>query len=1806
MRGFIITWAALTVLGTAWVGYAQETPAPLASPAGSPPNGRRVDFVDAVAGLVSESDVEKCLREFVGLESRVLGYPGNPRAADLVIRRLEELGFERIDFDPWEKGSEGGKGDRSRLPVGPEGAAHKRLLSPFPKKTIPDSRILVDEFEAPVPVDRGASLELPDYLEKPLRIYPLWPNLVRTSQLPRSGVSGHLIYVGKGTYPELDAKRVPGSIALMDFNCGRYYINVRDLGARAIVFIEPTDTDFRQSDAKLLEVPVDIPRFWLKREDARGLILRILGDRLKTDLSSSDVLRAKARERGVDLRTKSDFDVMMLLFGRVSNGVEEGSTVPARVNCRMGWERAKGRNIYTVIYGSDPVLRREVIVVEAFYDSMSVVPSLAPGAQSTGGIVGLLELAKVLKQHPPKRSVLLLATGSHFVSWEGIADWVLRHAPRGGTELRESIKSHGAARGAGVITWTVRILSLLLVAGFVAIIVVSTLRIRYWQGRGSGKGDRSRLPVGPEGAAHKRLLSPFPVSPERRASGLASLRFTVAIFLVPVALVALLSNLERTFEYVTPQPLPLDHDAAMAFSFSLDLSSGGPQARLNASGVPTSSLGAFFTCSALYESTFDAPGEAHRVYMGQYARRLAEAARGMKFNDKLAVQVEDCVEPVGRLPNDFVPRRSFLLDGTVILRTGNPALGLMTIEDLRARVDTPLDDAEEGRVNFVNLTAQVRAACSLILHAANDPVFLKQVTGKVIRDRVKRLTTRVVEANYRESFVADTPVVDGLVVYQQTAGIARQRPTVSGVRDIRIAMTDEKGLAADRFVVASGPTHISPHKVMVRAYKLSPDDGRIIYAPDRGEEGDKSYPLEFNVSHPSTQHQLVVFGCDPLDLYQVDNARYLRAVGSGAQAFAPPTVFDVNDAAPQEFGFDFPTIQDIKTGDTEDMGVVYVKTAPPGTEPNRVKVIMGSTVFGVEYLLTNTQEAVLKGVTGEELYKGAAFAAPPDYTVFNSGLQVARDMIRIDDWRMKRFETYGVVKKFDPKAGPENERLAVIHHSATSHLDAAEKALAEHRYSEFRVNLDKALGYETRAYPDVKGTANDTVRAFMFYCLLLLPFAFFCERLFFGFPDIKKQLFGFAAFFLLIFGVMAVVHPVFRITDAPYVILLAFVILVLAVAVLAIIIAKFNEQMARMRRKAAKVHEADVGRLSATGAAVLLGISNMKKRKVRTTLTTVTLILLTFTVMSFTSVRTETVYSEVPQSYQAAYTGLLLRDRMWFAIEPVGLDQFRRHFEPQGKVIPRAWMSSTDAESMENYNFVIYRAAEGRTGRTGEQDPAGGAAETPKGVSSSPDRLVASSPAPPPAAAQVDCRGVAGFLPEETRALNFGSILVAGRWFEKPDEPSTVLSSHVAFDLLGFTAADVTSGNAHVRMRGTDLQVVGVVDSARLEQLRDLDEESYTPLDMATKSDFGQGLTSGQFSQNIVEVRKLPHISVESTALVPYDVCRRMGGRITSAAVVFPEGADFEPDLKAFLARVGLTVFMGVEGRVKAYSSIALSSVGEVGNLFVPILIAALIVLNTMMGSVHERAHEIGIYSSVGLAPVHIAALFLAESCVYAVMGAISGYLLGTVAGKLVSLLNLAGLTLNYSSLAAVFSTVVVMGTVILSTLYPAKMAANMSVPDVTRRWKFPEPTGDVWRFDFPFTVATKGVLGLFVFLDNYFDGYKEESIGSFYADHIRFYSVKDTYGVGYVVEMDCWLAPFDLSVSQNVQLRALPTEDEGVTRIEMCITRKSGEVTSWQRLNRGFLTLMRKQFLIWRTVASEVKEEYGREGEARMKRLEA
>ncbi len=103
------------------------------------------------------------------------------------------------------------------------------------------------------------------------------------------------------------------------------------------------------------------------------------------------------------------------------------------------------------------------------------------------------------------------------------------------------------------------------------------------------------------------------------------------------------------------------------------------------------------------------------------------------------------------------------------------------------------------------------------------------------------------------------------------------------------------------------------------------------------------------------------------------------------------------------------------------------------------------------------------------------------------------------------------------------------------------------------------------------------------------------------------------------------------------------------------------------------------------------------------------------------------------------------------------------------------------------------------------------------------------------------------------------------------------------------------------------------------------------------------------------------------------------------------------------MPRLGFNLYAGAGNEIRKWSAVGSTSISGMGDLLIPILIAALIVLNTMLGAVFERVKEIHIFSSIGLAPSHIATLFMAESFVYAILGAIFGYLIGQGMAKIIT-----------------------------------------------------------------------------------------------------------------------------------------------------------------------------------------------------------
>ncbi|MDP6108027.1 MAG: ABC transporter permease, partial [Candidatus Brocadiia bacterium] len=654
----------------------------------------------------------------------------------------------------------------------------------------------------------------------------------------------------------------------------------------------------------------------------------------------------------------------------------------------------------------------------------------------------------------------------------------------------------------------------------------------------------------------------------------------------------------------------------------------------------------------------------------------------------------------------------------------------------------------------------------------------------------------------------------------------------------------------------------------------------------------------------------------------------------------------------------------------------------------------------------------------------------------------------------------------------------------------------------------------------------------------------------------------------------------FRLSQAPLIILDGFFMMVASLWTIWYLTGRFQSVMESIRRSVDTIHRADVARSSAAMAAFVLGISNMRKRKIRTFLTAATLILLTFTILSFTSF--ETMPAQMlrrTSSDPASYVGVLVRRMSWDRIgEMMGRDLSNFFRAQDVPVAMRSWFVSR--EQTQELKLDVRRVDPAQS--------ASSAGSRPTGAWSAGPVVVANA--------------MLGLSPEEHRfsGLGTGEYLQRGKWFSgrEYDWPFVCVLPGGMFENLAIeldkVAGDVDYGEAqdprptgawsadataaYVSVLGRRLRVVGVLDSQKLAEYKDLDRETLTPVDFQEQqymeSGGGGGLsltaTGGQTAEDFVSApdsdeEEVPyvHMDPDRVLIVPHDLCMKLGGTLraivagpgrpasnpsgspadspseagllettgpgAAAGMIAPlydgtpsagwtgaggsraarPAASFERIVRDFVARVTLPLYEGTEGgKVARLATRGRLSVGGLKGLVVPVLIAALIVFNTMLGAVYERVTEIKVYAAVGLAPIHIASLFFAESCVFAVVGTMCGYLLGQVVsfGLMHVPWLMAGISLNYSSVSAVWSALLVIAIVIASTAYPARMAGKLSVPDETRKMIIQRPTSDIWEIRFPFTVSSKEALGVMGYLRDYFVTNNEDSVGAFTADNITYY----------------------------------------------------------------------------------------------------
>ncbi len=769
--------------------------------------------------------------------------------------------------------------------------------------------------------------------------------------------------------------------------------------------------------------------------------------------------------------------------------------------------------------------------------------------------------------------------------------------------------------------------------------------------------------------------------------------------------------------------------------------------------------------------------------------------------------------------------------------------------------------------------------------------------------------------------------------------------------------------------------------------------------------------------------------------------------------------------------------------------------------------------------------------------------------------EAAHSMRFLADKRITLQNRYGMV----------NEMTATFHERSGETLAAA--GTASRPVLERLRDYQQSMAYLVLNHPVIRGAISEAIWGILWYMGLLVPFVFFFEKLVFGFTDIRKQLLAQGIIFLVVFLLLRLLHPAFQMIRSSVMILLGFVIILISSGIMLVLSSKFKENMDALRRRQGAVKGADVNTMGIMMTAFMLGLNNMHKRKVRTGLTCATLVLMTFVMICFTSVQSNILVRERALG-KAPYQGLLIRPKRFQPISPGEISALNGRYGDRYTVNERvALVGSYDAKFAQMITPNL---------------------ELLHGV--------------PPTLNSAVAKSVLLFRHTEPMRGEI-TMLTTNGWFTpaqalQTQGPYPVLLPDVIADALGIAVAAVNAGGVPVTINGSEFSVHGIFAADSLQRMRDVDGDDLLPFN-------AEAIVKPQVSEyNLLAEQDDPRLSAEQViiGLVDRFAAQSTGARRTVSAAVDMGGvgqAAAKQAITAYLEQTGRDTNYGIDGTAYNGRRTRARSLGGLADLLIPLIIAALTVLNTMKGSVYERRDEIFVYNAVGIAPRYIFFMFVAEALVYSVVGAVLGYILSQGTGRILTALDwTGGLNMNFTSLTTVYASLAIAAATIASTYFPARSAMEIAKPADNAGWTLPPPSDDdELAFNLPFTFTHRDRIAVLGFFHQYFVNHGEGSAGPFFsADPVLTVSERrdpladDAYIP--VLDVQVWLKPFDLGVSQRIVIE-LATDPETKEYIsKMHLIRQTGTRDAWLRLNRPLVARIRRHFLLWRAVPDDMKQE--------------
>jgi len=1075
-----------------------------------------------------------------------------------------------------------------------------------------------------------------------------------------------------------------------------------------------------------------------------------------------------------------------------------------------------------------------------------------------------------------------------------------------------------------------------------------------------------------------------------------------------------------------------------------------------------------------------------------------------------------------------------------------------TTNDARVYMKGPGDTYD--RIQWDNYWPQVQFVCTSLYGLLNEPVIdLPQSPSRLEATGewgYCSLTIRVVSYNmttaYWDPFDAERhpeAINDTIVHYQSTAAPAMQAvPSyaafgaafIMGVLDV-VAKPDENGV-----VVIKG---IKPYTSgMVDAFVINSTNGKIEWATDIGVYSPYQSKIA-SVTTVNASYLCSIFRCasivlfalfNPSDLSSMPNVVLYNRLAHGPliqQSFLVSMYGDVMAFIQPNI----PTEILITRGRAFGMAATAATSGAALGSVGFIGAFLGGGGGGrfPMGILVNSTADFPEGY-GYKVSAGKTLRIPFTPMLY------ARDIFLLNDGRVKLAAKYFT---FNPVT-------IMFHGLAEKYLKLALEAYKQRDYGLSYASAYAAWAYEQVAYYSMMDLIWQVIYTIVVISIAIIPFAYAMSRLV-GFEG-RRLIAG----VIMLFGAMLIVldifHPGFHLASNAGMAILAFGTAIIILPLLGFVIREAMMSAKTLKERMIGMHTAEISRSAIAFQAFSLSIQNMRRRRFMTALTLVSIVILVFSMVTFTSLMAaprpvEDIRTISEGETPPLYQGILIRRPVWSPIPEEMYYQVIHQFKGTGIYSARGWLFPPPPQ--RGLGFFAFS-----------------------------DKLITKV-------------GAVLFLsPEEKEISHIDEILLPGSdWFGPDDVYTCIISKTMADNLTKELGRPITIGSV-IPFLGMNLRVIGMFDGDLLwsgsEGFVDLDGEPITPLMPLITTGAGRAVPF--------------HFTGDLIMLMPLKACLLLRERAYIVSIAYkPYNTTAIREIARNLAlRIATDVYYSdAPDRIGVVRYRQWFTVTGFETFIAPTIICSFTILNMMLANVHYRTREISIYMAVGLSPLHVSILFLAESLVYALLGTVLGYVYGVIGCWIFNIFGLypPGFYPNFSS----FYVFIVLGSAslvtILSTIYPSLKASRLVTPSLERKWRIPPPRGDEWEIRMPFVFSGREIYGFLAFVNEYLDAHRTEGVGAF----ATFGDIEWKFERDPLEERDTKtlianvrLAPFDVGITQKVMVIA-ESQRKRPYSLTLYLQRTTGLLSDWVNSNRPFIDNMRKQLLIWRTLKQTDKEKY-------------